>query len=105
VSASWKHDAIYAAVTAIPAGRVATYGQVAAMAGLPGRARLVGRALRELPEDSAVPWQRVINASGRISSRGAPDGESEQRLLLEEEGVVFAHGDRVDLKRFGWDGS
>ncbi|HOX24815.1 MAG TPA: MGMT family protein [Candidatus Krumholzibacteria bacterium] len=94
-------DHIYAVVLAIPRGRVATYGQVAELAGLPGRARLVGRAMRELPDDSAIPWQRVINARGAISARR---GEREQRLLLEDEGVEFDARGRVSLARFGWSG-
>jgi methylated-DNA-protein-cysteine methyltransferase-like protein len=97
-------DRIYATVMAIPAGRVATYGQVADAAGLPGRARLVGRALRELPDDSAVPWHRVVGAGGRLSPRG--DGESvrEQRLLLADEGVTFGPGGRIPLGDFAWEG-
>ena len=97
-----KIERIWAAVTAIPAGKVATYGQVAERADLPGRARLVGRAMRELPEHSPVPWFRVIGAGGRISERGSPDSEEEQRLLLEDEGVEFSATGRIDLARFGW---
>jgi methylated-DNA-protein-cysteine methyltransferase related protein len=90
-------------VERIPPGRVATYGQVAALAGLPGRARQVGYALHALPERSAVPWHRVINARGEVSPRTEPGWEGYQRHLLEEEDVVFdAHG-RVDLDRFGWE--
>ena len=92
---------IHVAVRRIPRGRVATYGQVAVAAGLPGRARQVGYALHALPEDSGVPWHRVINARGEVSPRG--DGHEEvQRALLEAEGVVFDHRDRIDLERFGW---
>jgi methylated-DNA-protein-cysteine methyltransferase related protein len=96
-------DRIYAAVTSIPPGRVATYGQVAEAAGLPGRARLVGRALRELPDDSAVPWHRVVGAGGRISPRGDGAGELEQRLLLADEGVAFAASGRIRLAQFAWE--
>jgi methylated-DNA-protein-cysteine methyltransferase-like protein len=96
-------DHIYAAVMAIPPGCVATYGQVAEAAGLPGRARLVGRALRELPDDSAVPWHRVVGAGGCISPRGDGESEREQRLLLEEEGVTFAASGRIRLARYAWD--
>lgn len=95
-------DSIYAAVMSIPPGRVATYGQVAEEAGLPRRARLVGRALRNLPEDSGVPWQRVVNARGEISDRPRPDAVTEQRILLEDEGVVFLSSGRIDLKVYGW---
>jgi methylated-DNA-protein-cysteine methyltransferase-like protein len=94
---------IYAVVARIPHGRVATYGQVAALAGLPRQARLAGYALHGLPDDSELPWHRVINAQGRVSERSEP-GPSEglQRHLLEEEGVVFDDRERVDLKRFRW---
>jgi methylated-DNA-protein-cysteine methyltransferase-like protein len=96
---------IYAVIARIPRGRVATYGQVAALAGLPGHARQVGTALGVLPDGSAVPWQRVINARGEVSSRGGGLGISEgfQRHLLEEEGVGFDPRGRIDLDRFGWD--
>jgi methylated-DNA-protein-cysteine methyltransferase-like protein len=95
---------IYAVVKRIPEGRVATYGQVAALAGLPGRARLAGTALRETPDGLEIPWQRVINAGGKVSRRGGLGvEEGYQRHLLEEEGVVFSAGGRVDLERFGWD--
>ncbi len=100
----WEHELIYAAVTAIPAGRVSTYGRVAEAAGLPRRWRLVGRALKSLPADSAVPWHRVVNAQGRISPRGDSDDVGEQRLLLEDEGVVFGPGGRLDLRLYGWEG-
>jgi methylated-DNA-protein-cysteine methyltransferase related protein len=87
------------AVQAIPRGRVASYGQVAQLAGLPGRARLVGRVLSLLPPDSGVPWQRVVNARGELSLRGAD--AARQRRLLEREGVKFSPSGRVDMRRFG----
>ena len=98
------YEKIYAVIQRVPRGKVVTYGQVAALAGLPKRARLVGTALREAPEGLDLPWQRVINAGGRVSSRGGLGvEEGYQRHLLAEEGVVFnAHG-RTDLERFGWD--
>jgi methylated-DNA-protein-cysteine methyltransferase-like protein len=95
-------DRIHAAVMSIPAGRVATYGQVAEEAGLPRRARLVGTALKNLSQDSAVPWHRVVNARGEISERPRPDAVTEQRILLEDEGVVFQANGRIDLMVFGW---
>ena len=101
---TFQLDRIYATVMAIPPGRVATYGQVAEAAGLPGRARLVGRALRELPDDSVVPWQRVVGAGGRISPRGDGESEREQQLLLAAEGVEFEAAGRIRLARFGWEG-
>ena len=86
----------------IPEGRVATYGQVALLAGRSGRARLVGHALSSLEEESDVPWHRVINARGDISRRGLGDSEHYQRILLESEGVVFTEGGRVNLVRYQW---
>lgn len=92
---------IYAVVRRIPHGRVATYGQVARVAGLPGRARQVGYALHALPAATAVPWQRVVNASGAISLHPM-DGGISQRMLLEKEGVRFDAAGRIPLERFGW---
>lgn len=97
-----NYTRIYAVVRRIPAGRVATYGQVAALAGLPGHARQVGYALHALVDDD-VPWQRVINSRGEISQRSDPGPEPLQRLILEDEGVVFNVNGRVDLRRFRWD--
>ena len=85
---------IWETVLLIPPGRVASYGQVARAAGLPGRARLVGKALAALEEDSGVPWHRVLNASGRISFPASSPHHALQRGLLEDEGVRFA-GSRV----------
>ncbi len=99
-----RWERFYAVVRQIPPGRVASYGQVAALAGFARHARQVGYALYALPEDSDVPWQRVINARGEVSPRAdAPGYEGFQRHLLEEEGVVFELGGRVDLKRYGWE--
>jgi methylated-DNA-protein-cysteine methyltransferase-like protein len=96
---------IWAVVACIPRGRVATYGQVAAYAGLPGRARQVGAALSNLPDGSKVPWHRVINARGEVSARGGLGiEEGLQRHRLEREKVRFDEHGRVDLDRFGWDG-
>ena len=98
-----SYERIYAVVSRIPAGRVATYGQVAAMAGLGNAARQVGYALHSLPEGSAVPWQRVINSRGEVSQRAMPGYDGWQRHLLQEEGVVFDDRGRVDLERFRWE--
>lgn len=101
-ASTWER--VYAVVRRIPRGRVATYGQVAALAGMPRGARQVGYALHALPEDSDVPWQRVINHRGEISSRSEPYSEPLQQALLEAEGVVFdptTH--RVDLRRYRWE--
>lgn len=96
---SWNQ--IYAVVDRIPRGRVATYGQVAQVAGLPGQARQVGWALHALQSTTRVPWQRVVNARGRLSAR-ASGHECEQRRLLEREGVCFDANGRIDLARDGW---
>ena len=96
------YEQIYSVVRQIPRGRVATYGQVAHLAGLPGRARQVGYAMYALPRGTRVPWQRVINAAGRISRRRVPGAELSQRILLEREGVRFGPGGRISLARFGW---
>jgi methylated-DNA-protein-cysteine methyltransferase-like protein len=95
------YERIYAAVRRVPRGRVATYGQIAAVAGLPGHARQVGYALHALKASTGVPWQRVINAKGMISLRPMRGGVS-QRLLLEAEGVKFDAAGRVSLTKFGW---
>ena len=97
---AWQR--FHAVIDSIPAGRVATYGQVAREAGLPKHARHVGASLRGLPPKSALPWHRVVNACGAISERACP-GFLRQRKLLEREGVVFGSNGRVDLKRFRWD--
>jgi methylated-DNA-protein-cysteine methyltransferase-like protein len=97
---------IYAVIVRVPKGRVATYGQIAGEAGLPGHARMVGYALSALPEGSRVPWHRVVNAAGRISLRsGGEDGRPMgriQRYLLEKEGVRFGEGGAIPLGRFRW---
>ena len=96
-----SYSRIYAVVRRIPRGRVATYGQIAQLAGLPGHARQVGYALHALAKATAVPWQRVVNAAGAISLRPMSGGIS-QRMLLEKEGVRFNARDRISLPRFGW---
>lgn len=99
-TSAWER--IRAVVRRIPRGRVATYGQVAELAGLPGHARLVGYALHSLPENTAVPWHRVVNARGGISRRAEPGPEALQRRLLELEGIAFDARGRIDLRRQGW---
>jgi len=93
----------YESVRQIPVGRVATYGQIAALSGFPGHARQVGYALHALPEGSDVPWHRVINARGEVSLRSEPGYEHYQQHLLEEEGVEFSASGRLDLGRWRWD--
>lgn len=96
-------ERIYRAVMRIPRGRVATYGQIARVAGMPRHHRQVGRALRHLVDDGLIPWHRVVGANGAISARSA-DGacETMQRERLEREGVVFDTRARVPLARFQW---
>ena len=91
-------------VCEIPPGQVATYGQIAEILGSPRAARTVGWALHGLPEGAGVPWQRVVNREGRISTSTHPQGYGEQRRLLEEEGVRFDERGRIDLRVYGWDG-
>ena len=89
-------------VRRIPKGRVATYGQVASLAGLAGHARQVGYALHALPDGTTVPWHRVVNAAGGISTRATPGGELVQRLLLEKEGIRLDGRGRVPLDQLRW---
>jgi methylated-DNA-protein-cysteine methyltransferase-like protein len=93
-------EMILAAVRRIPRGKVCTYGNVAEVAGLPRRARMVGTVLRQTSA-RGLPWYRVINAGGRISFPTGSDAYARQRHKLEAEGVVFVGG-RVDLRRYGW---
>ena len=102
MSAHESYERIYAVVRRIPKGRVATYGQVASLAGLHGHARQVGYALHNLPDNSNVPWHRVINAKGEISVRSEPGYEFIQRDMLESEGVTFDSSGRTVLECFLW---
>jgi len=94
---------IYSVVSRIPRGRVATYGQIARVAGMPGQARLVGYALNALRDRSPVPWHRVVNARGQVSPRsGGGPMDVLQRLRLEREGVRFDERGRIPLARLQW---
>lgn len=95
------YEKIYDAVLQIPYGRVATYGQIAAMAGNRYYARAVGNALHNNPAPDLIPCYRVVNAKGRLAPGFAFGGEKRQRELLESEGVVVTDG-RVDLAKFGF---
>lgn len=96
-------DMVFEIVKEIPTGKVASYGQISKL--IPGcTARMVGYALASLPNQSGVPWQRVINSQGKISPHGAGFGSAMQRKLLEEEGVIFDSENRIDFKVFGWMG-
>ena len=94
------HARIHKVVSRIPRSRVATYGQIARLAGLPGQARLVGYALHALPAGTRVPWQRVINAQGAISTPAGHD--IVQRRLLESEGIRFDPRGRIPLDSYQW---
>jgi methylated-DNA-protein-cysteine methyltransferase-like protein len=98
------YASVYQLVAMIPAGKVTTYGQIARWLGHPSAARAVGYALHALPTGSDIPWQRVINAAGRVSSRCDRHYEAIQRALLEAEGVRFDSYGNVNLQTFGWPG-
>lgn len=97
------YTSFYAIIRKIPRGKVATYGQIAALAGYPRHARHVGFALSALPAGSKVPWHRVVNSQGQISRRGLDGNDEWQRVLLEEEGVEFGAQGRIALKRYRWE--
>lgn len=94
---------IYSRVKEIPLGRVATYGQIAALVSMGLPARIVGYALNGLPDGSDIPWHRVINRNGEISySPSRNQHDSLQRQLLEQEGIVFTAPGRIDLDKYLW---
>jgi methylated-DNA-protein-cysteine methyltransferase related protein len=95
------YEAIYHLVRQVPSGRVVTYGQVAHLVG-GCSARMVGYAMAALNDEKNVPWQRVINAKGRISPHGFGYGSALQRQLLEEEGIVFRPDGSLDLLIYSW---
>src|SRR5262245_1597255 len=95
--------AICAIIPRISQGWVATYGQVAGLAGMPRRARLVGRILQHLDPGSDIPWHRVVNAKGEVSNSPSRNGgDILQQRLLEKEGVQFDDRNRFNLERFRW---
>lgn len=98
---SRQHEKIWALVRRIPRGKVATYGQIARLAGLGRAARQVGYALHALPPGFPVPWHRVINASGMISFPPGSAAFAKQKQLLEAEGIRFVKGS-IDLSQRGW---
>lgn len=89
------------AVRRIPRGFVATYGDIAVVAGAPGRARLVGRSLERIENEAPLPWHRVIAASGRIALPEGSPAYAEQCAQLANEGVIVNRG-RIDLARYRW---
>lgn len=98
-----RYEKIYQVVQQIPAGKVATYGQVAELAGLWGQARQVGYALYRLAPNSEIPWHRVINAKGQVSQSPCRNGtDALQRELLAGEGIGFNRAEQIDLKTYLW---
>ena len=99
-----SYERIYAVIKRIPKGRVATYGQIARLAGLANHARQVGYALSALPQhlDRQIAWHRVVNANGEISARSDPHFEVIQRRRLQKEGVRFDSNGRIPMGRFQW---
>jgi methylated-DNA-protein-cysteine methyltransferase-like protein len=96
-------EQVWQVIALIPKGRVATYGQVAELAGLPGGARRVGRVLSQLPRGTRIPWHRVVNASGGISLPESSGGYGRQRTRLEKEGVLFSASGRIALRKYRWE--
>lgn len=91
---------IYLVVSQIPPGKVASYGQIAELAGLPRAARFVGHVLKKLPKDSTLPWHRVVNHRGALSLSG--QRAETQRQKLSAEGILFGPHGRINLKQYGW---
>lgn len=92
---------LYTVIQGIPVGKVATYGQIASLAGLPGAARLVGKILSGLPADTSLPWHRVINAAGKISMPEDSDSFNEQKKRLTTENIILT-GSQISLKQYLW---
>ncbi|RLM27780.1 methyltransferase [Brenneria alni] len=91
---------VFQIVAAIPYGKIATYGDVALLAGSPRASRQVGGVLKRLPKDSKLPWHRVINRKGEISLVG--DDHQRQKLALQAEGITFNRQGKIDLNAFRW---
>ena len=94
-------EKIYEQVKRIPCGKVATYGQIALLAGNPRWSQVVGYALHVNPEPGVIPCHRVVKKDGRVAEGFAFGGENRQIVLLEQEGVNFTEG-KVDLQKYGW---
>lgn len=95
------HERIWRTVLAVPEGRVASYGQIADLAGLPGRARMVGKALGLAPDALQVPWYRILRNDGRIAFPAGSEHAERQKQRLLEEGVVILRN-RIKMIEFGW---
>ena len=94
------YEHFYDLISQIPQGKVSTYGDIAKMADCRS-ARAVGFALNQLPEGSNIPWQRVINSQGKVSTRKNSEGHYVQQLILEEEGIIFNEG-KLNLNKYRW---
>ncbi|MDJ0835738.1 MAG: methylated-DNA--[protein]-cysteine S-methyltransferase [Acidobacteriota bacterium] len=101
MKSTWNQK-VWNLVKTIPRGKVASYGQLAGMLGQPRKARHVGYALHQTPEDLVLPWHRVINAQGRISFSEHSQEYLMQKAMLEAEKVTFQDGNRIDMKVYGW---
>jgi len=101
VSHEWN-ESVWKLVSFIPQGKVATYGQLAAMLGFPKRARHVGYALKHSPHDMVLPWQRVVNGKGLISFPYQSEQFLMQKAMLEAEGVIVSELGKIQLKTHGW---
>ncbi|QXP25958.1 MGMT family protein [Stutzerimonas stutzeri] len=99
--AETRRAAVYLVMSQIPPGKVVSYGELAAMAGLGRAARWVGRLMSQLPDDTSLPWHRVIAAGGRLSLPAGTAAGHEQRMRLRAEGLTIVN-DRVDMRRHGW---
>jgi methylated-DNA-protein-cysteine methyltransferase-like protein len=95
-------DDVYEIVKSIPPGKVATYGQIATMAGQPGKARIVGWALHSNPSPGVIPCHRIVNRFGELSGSFAFGGMEVQRKLLEQEGILFLEDGTIDMYKFQW---
>jgi len=96
-----RKERIWQVVSQIPLGKVASYGQIAKLAGLPGYARYVGYVMKNLPAGTQLPWHRVVNSRGAISFKDGTCQYLEQKSRLEKEGIVFIKG-RFSMKQYGW---
>lgn len=97
----YKAQKIWKTVCRVPAGKVSSYGLIADLAGLPGRARLVGSVLQFSPPEMSVPWYRILRSTGQLAFPAGSEQSVRQKLLLQEEGVIVLNN-RVKLKQFGW---
>ncbi|NLE44656.1 MAG: methylated-DNA--[protein]-cysteine S-methyltransferase [Chloroflexi bacterium] len=97
-------EQVYRLVCQVPPGKATSYGAIARMLGHSHAARTVGWALHSLPPDRYVPWHRVVNSQGRVSTNCLEHGGGLQQKLLEQEGVEFQPDGRIDWDRFAWPG-